>query len=76
MRPIEEQLQAIDDELAELEHRKQALLTRKAQLHKENRLLAIQAQEKLSAAERINLFKALFCGRNDVFALKWENQNT
>lgn len=76
MKSVKEQLKAIDEELAKLKHRKQVLLTHKADLHKADRALNTPNQKKLSATERINLFKALFCGRSDVFALKWVNQNT
>lgn len=72
MNSIEEQLRAIDDELKKLEVRKQELLLRKSSLRNQTPT----NHKQLSATERISLFKELFAGRDDVFALKWENQNT
>lgn len=74
MSSINEQLKAIDDELNNLEHRKQELLSRKASLQTQYPISP--NHEQLSPTERVNLFRELFAGRSDVFSLKWENHNT
>ena len=52
------------------------MLAQKVTLQKEHQTKLSPVQHKqLSPVERIALFKDLFASRNDVFALKWENQN-
>jgi len=73
MSSINEQLQAIEEELADLESRKQVLIVRKASLEKTHQSQNPSSSDKISAEVRISIFTDLFTGRNDVFALKWEN---
>lgn len=73
MNSVNEQLRAIDKELADLESRKQVLIERKASLEKTRQSQNPSNTNKISAEERISIFTELFKGRSDVFALKWEN---
>lgn len=73
MNSVNEQLRAIDKELADLESRKQVLIERKASLEKTRQSQNPSNTNKISDEERISIFTELFKGRSDVFALKWEN---
>ena len=73
MSSLDEELKAINEELAELENQKQALIERKASLEKTRHSQNPSNTKKISAEERISIFTDLFTGRSDVFALKWEN---
>jgi superfamily II DNA or RNA helicase len=65
-----DELNAIDSRLAELENEKLRLLQRKQAL-----LHASQPypQVILSAEQKVQLFRDLFRGRTDVFAVRWQN---
>lgn len=66
----QEEQQAIDKRLVELEAQKQQLLQRKlALLHTP----PVKAQLILSPEQKLQLFRDLFRGRTDLFAVRWQN---
>lgn len=71
---IETQLEHIERELDLLEKRKNALLIQKSDLLKS--VQPVSANEQFCAKQRIAIFRDLFTGRDDVFAIRWENNNT
>ncbi len=81
MKSIDDEIRSVDEELKAIEARKRVLVAQKVQLQREQETLSNKesegfSTEKISAHERISIFKELFSGRSDVFALKWENYNT
>ena len=75
-----DELQSINKRLAILEHEKQALLAQKAALERQLPSTTIattfsttERDTKFSTAEKVNIFRRLFVGREDVFAVRWEN---
>ena len=72
------ELKTIDRRLMELEKEKEQLQNRRdllvKQISSQNSNQGNSSQN-LSTAEKINLFKSYFFGRDDVFATRWENVN-
>ncbi|WP_020681302.1 TOTE conflict system archaeo-eukaryotic primase domain-containing protein [Marinobacterium rhizophilum] len=66
----QEELSAIDKRLAELEAEKQRLVQRKQALL---RAPPAHAQLILSPEQKVKLFRDLFRGRSDLFAVRWQN---
>ncbi len=66
---IEEKLEALRQKTAELLERKQTLLTSAS-----SPALFHMNPEPLSPQQKINLFIDLFRGRDDIYALRWENK--
>jgi superfamily II DNA or RNA helicase len=74
---IEAAIAAAETELAELAARRAAATHR---LHELQRQLAAAERQQdasadLTAARKLELFGSLFRGRDDVFAVRWENRN-
>lgn len=65
------EIEAINERLAELEAEKEQLLQRKIKILDTLKLEHPQAQ--MTTDEKILLFKALFKGRTDIYATRWEN---
>lgn len=74
---IDQELQSIETRLAALEREKQTLLTKQQALLARQPSIASPAThsiETLSTQQKIELFSRLFRGRNDIYALRWENK--
>ncbi len=66
---VEEELAAISLKLSKLEKEKAALLARRDELYRNTQ----QSPEKsLSPAQKVELFRRLFRGRQDVYAVSWQ----
>lgn len=65
-------LQSIELRLAALEKEKALLLTRKKALISNHSTL--QTPENLSTQQKIEIFASLFKGRDDIYALRWDNK--
>lgn len=68
-----DELRALDAELESIERRKAAILERRREI------LALKVApggvvQARSTQQKVELFSALFKGRKDVYALRWENQ--
>ena len=74
---IADELLAIDARLVEIEAEKRRLLQRKQTLGQRQSNLAPHPvySMQLSAEQKVALFLALFQGRSDVFARRWENRD-
>lgn len=77
MNTTDQELIAIDDRLTVIEQEMRSLLERKQVLldtkNSESYSTTVSV-ETLSPAEKIELFAKLFKGREDIFALRWENR--
>jgi hypothetical protein len=64
----------IDKRLGELEKEKARLLSRKVEIEA---CMPTSASESrgLSSGQKISLFRSLFSGREDIFAIRWENKS-
>ena len=78
LRHVDAEIAAAHVQLAELDQRREVVARRLADL---NRLRAagsadapIASGTELSAASKIEVFRDLFRGRQDVFAVRWENR--
>ncbi|MCU7860282.1 MAG: hypothetical protein KZQ86_10750 [Candidatus Thiodiazotropha sp. (ex Lucinoma kastoroae)] len=74
---IDQELQSIETRLAALEREKQTLLTKQQALLARQPSIASPAThsiETLSTQQKVELFSRLFRGRNDIYALRWENK--
>lgn len=71
---FEAELRSIEQRLVELSKEKSDLLDRKAVLQQRLALGANQAGTPLTTKEKMSLFRELFQGRSDIFALRWENK--
>nr|VFJ59698.1 MAG: hypothetical protein BECKDK2373B_GA0170837_108511 [Candidatus Kentron sp. DK] len=73
--PTTAELLAIDARLGEIEEEKQRLLQRKRILQRKKitPTPAPTPANQRSTVQKIALFRALFKGRPDVFARRWEN---
>ncbi len=69
---MEEELAAIALKLSELEKEKAALLSRRNELHRTAKRLA---GTQLTPAQKTELFRKLFRGRHDVYAVRWQGSN-
>jgi hypothetical protein len=67
------EIEKIDLRLQALEEEKSRLLSRKTELESATTELAARPTT-LSAKEKVALFQKLFGGRDDIFALRWENK--
>lgn len=75
-----DELQSVNNRLVVLEREKQALLARKEELERQlpsktiaTATTSTDRDAKFSTAEKVNIFRRLFIGREDVFAVRWEN---
>jgi hypothetical protein len=67
------EIEKIDLRLQALEEEKSRLLSRKTELESATTELAVRPIT-LSTKEKVALFQELFVGRDDIFALRWENK--
>ena len=77
MTTTDQELAVIENRLNALEHEKRILLERKQRLldNKNSEAQPTTAfTETLSPTQKVNLFTSLFKGREDIFALRWENK--
>lgn len=65
-------ISTIDARLNELEQEKRQLLALKEELQKSKPIPTIQ--DSFSTEQKIAIFRDLFCGRTDIFANRWQNQ--
>lgn len=65
-------ISTIDARLNELEQEKRQLLALKEELQKSKPIPTIQ--DSFSTEQKIAIFRNLFCGRTDIFANRWQNQ--
>ena len=70
MEKLKEKINEIDRQILELSRLKQKYIS---QLSKENKINVNQQiqKENLTPADKINLFRSYFKGRDDVFAKLW-----
>ena len=78
MSDIDEELAAIAEELRVLEKQKSFLLQKREvllskQSDSDSRIL-ISSDEPLSTEKKLDIFQNLFRGRDDIYALRWENR--
>lgn len=74
MTEIAQALQAIEKELAEIERRKEELVQRQFHLLAQQSSKVPESESKsLTTQQKIDLFISLFKGRDDIYALRWEN---
>jgi len=74
MENLKDKITEIDKQISKLSKLKQQYIS---QLNKENQTNSIQQnQNNLTPAEKINLFRSYFKGRNDVFAKLWLSKKT
>ena len=80
LQPQVDELQSIENRLAIIEREKQMLLARKSELERllpfttiVTAVATTDRDAKFSTAEKVNIFRGLFVGREDVFAVRWEN---
>ena len=66
-------IEKIDLRLQALEEEKSRLLSRKTELESATTELAVRPTT-LSTKDKVALFQKLFGGRDDIFALRWENK--
>ncbi len=69
---IIQEVESINQRLQELEEEKSRLLARKSQLGSTPPNL-IATSSTLSPNEKVSLFQNFFVGREDIYALRWEN---
>jgi superfamily II DNA or RNA helicase len=77
MSSVDKELTTIEERLAEIEQEKQSLLKRKQQLLALDRVsirVAPAVKAPATTQEKVALFGSLFRGREDVHAVRWENQ--
>lgn len=78
MTGIDQELQSIEEELAAIDQRKAELLQQQSQLFAQQQLLnPVIAQPEamsLTTQQKVDLFIDLFQGRNDIYAIRWENK--
>ena len=77
MSSVDKELTTIEERLSELEQEKQSLLKRKQQLLARDRVsirVAAAVKAPATTREKVALFGSLFRGREDVHAVRWENQ--
>lgn len=78
MPSIEQELEIIKIKLADLEQEKK-ILQGKYQKLLESKSTALEnanaQHEVLSTDQKVNLFAHLFKGRDDIYALRWQNIN-
>ena len=77
MTTADRELETIDERLSELEQKKQFLLERKQRLLARDHVTARIAhppEVPRSTQEKVGLFSSLFRGREDIHAVRWENQ--
>tara|TARA_R110000824_G_scaffold207846_1_gene393409 strand:- start:33159 stop:35531 length:2373 start_codon:yes stop_codon:yes gene_type:complete len=67
---VDQELAAIELRLSELEKEKVALLSRRNELH---RHASSSSLPSLTPDQKIDIFRKLFRGRQDVFAIRWES---
>ena len=76
MSPVDPELKSIEERLSELEQAKQFLLKRRQQLLASDVVsdrVADAVKVPASTHEKVALFGSLFRGREDVHAMRWEN---
>ncbi|EAZ99864.1 TOTE conflict system archaeo-eukaryotic primase domain-containing protein [Marinobacter sp. ELB17] len=66
---MDEELAAIELKLSEIEKKKAALLSRKKELHQAARRSTLS---HLTPAQKVELFRTLFRGRQDIYAIRWQ----
>jgi hypothetical protein len=64
----------IDRRLDELEEERARLLSRKAEIET-GRPASTRESPDLSSNQKITLFRSLFIGREDIYAVRWENKS-
>lgn len=69
-----QEVEWINQRLQELEEEKSRLLARKSQLESTAPNL-IATSSTLSSKEKVTLFQNFFSGREDIYALRWENSS-
>ena len=77
MTTADRELETIDERLSELEKEQQFLLERKQRLLARDHVpaqIAPPPEVPRSTQEKVGLFGALFRGREDIHAVRWENQ--
>lgn len=67
-----QELESIEQRIRELDEEKSRLLARKAEVQSSNKS-ADSVVCGLSQREKVKLFQSLFLGRNDIYAIRWEN---
>ncbi|MCA1681153.1 MAG: restriction endonuclease subunit R, partial [Actinobacteria bacterium] len=76
---LDDSIAAAEAELAELAERRTAVAGRLTVLRQQRggvtqpAVLADSSPADWPAARKVELFRSLFCGRDDVFAVRWEN---
>lgn len=74
----EQELKSISEKLLALDREKQSLLQRQQVLLKSNLLLSQKhntpVSDSLPPSEKVTLFSRYFRGRDDVYAIRWENR--
>lgn len=78
MTVIDQELQSIEEELAAIDQRKAELIQRQSQLlAQQQSLIPVIAQLdpiSMTTQQKVDLFIDLFQGRNDIYAMRWENK--
>lgn len=78
MTGIDQELQFIEEELAAIERRKAELVQRQSQLlAQQQSLIPVITQPgpiSMTTQQKVDLFIDLFQGRNDIYAMRWENK--
>ena len=77
MTTADREMETIDERLSELEKEKQSLLERKRRLLARDHVpvwITHPREVPRSTQEKVGLFSALFRGREDIYAVRWENQ--
>ena len=73
----DEELQSVESKLVAIEQNKNELLARRAEIltpQNMSREPTIPCAEMLSTQQKVELFESLFRGRDDIYALRWENK--
>lgn len=78
MTGIDQELQSIEEALAAIERRKAELVQRQSLLlvQQQSLIPAITQPDPISMTtqQKVDLFISLFQGRNDIYAMRWENK--
>ena len=78
MTGIDQELQSIEEELAVIDQRKAELLQRQSHLFAQQQsLIPVITQPEpisLTTQQKVELFINLFQGREDIYAMRWENK--